>query len=99
MVWGDLSECGTVLEKEGRGVEHVSSTSYAFAVTWSDGSVTTWGDPGKGGNSERVQGLLTSVQMVRSNRSAFAAVTSHRNIVCWGGPTRGAAWKQSLHAE
>ena len=89
IVWGDISEFGTVLEKEGCGVEHVNSTSYAFAVTWSDGSGTTWGDPDKGGSSEHVQGLLSSVQMVRSNRSAFAAVTSHSNIVCWGDPTKG----------
>ena len=91
ILWGDISEYGTLLEKEGCGVEHVNSTSYAFAVTWSDGSVTTWGDPEKGGNGngEHVQSLISSVQMVRSNRSAFAALTSHSDIVCWGDPTKG----------
>ena len=89
VVWGNISERGTVLEKTGYGVEHVSSTHYAFAVTWSDGSVTTFGDPERGGNSERVQDRLTSVRMVWSNNAAFAAVTSHRNIVCWGEPKCG----------
>ena len=70
-------------------MEHVRSTNYAFAITWSDGSITTFGDPERGGNSEHVQGLLSSVQMVRSNPAAFAAVTSHRNIVCWGDPEWG----------
>ena len=89
IVWGDISEYGTVFEKKGRVVEHVNSTSYAFAITWSDGSVTTWGDPEKGGNSEHVQGLLSSVRMVRSNKSAFAALANHSNIARWGDPTKG----------
>ena len=45
VVWGNISEYGTFLEKTGHRVEHVCSTLYAFAVTWSDGSVTTFGDP------------------------------------------------------
>ena len=89
VIWGNLSELGTVLEKTGYGVEHVSSTPYAFAVTWSDGSVTTFGDPERGGDSERVQDRLTSVQMVWSNNAAFAAMTSRSNIVCWGDPKCG----------
>ena len=89
IVWGSISEPGTILEKKGQRVEHVSSTNHAFAITWSDGSITTFGDPERGGNSEHVQGLLSSVQIVRSNRAAFAAVTSHRNIVCWGDPEWG----------
>ena len=97
IVWGSISEFGTVLEKKGHGVEHVSSTSYAFAVIWSDGSVTTLGDPARGGDSEHVQGLLSSVRMVRSNKSAFAALTSHEKIVCWGDPECGgrieAVWR------
>ena len=44
VIWGNLSELGTVLEKTGHRAEHVSCTPYAFAVTWSDGSVTTFGN-------------------------------------------------------
>ena len=95
IIWGSIRENGPlptrplVVEKSGCEVVNVSSTRYAFAITWSNGSVATIGDPDGGGNSNHVQGLLTSVQMVRSNRSAFAAVTSHRNIVCWGDPESG----------
>ena len=95
IIWGSIQENGplptqpAVVEKHGCEVVNVSSTSYAFAITWSDGSVTTIGDPDGGGNSSHVQGLLTSVQLVRSSRRAFAAVTSHRNVVCWGDPESG----------
>ena len=78
-----------MVEKHGCEVVNVSSTSYAFAITWSNGSVTTIGNPDRGGNSSHVQGLLTSVQLVRSNLRAFAAVTSHRNVVCWSDPESG----------
>ena len=95
IIWGSVQENGplptqpAVVEKHGCEVVNVSSTSYAFAITWSDGSVTTIGDPDGGGNSSHVQGLLTSVQLVRSSLRAFAAVTSHRNVVCWGDPKWG----------
>ena len=95
IIWGSLQENGplptlpAVVEKYGCEVLNVSSTSYAFAITWSDGRVTTIGDPDRGGNSSHVQGLLTSVQMVRASLRAFAAVTSHRNVVCWGDPESG----------
>ena len=95
ITWGSLQENGplptlpAVVEKHGCKVVNVSSASYAFAITWSDGCVTTIGDPNRGGNSSHVQGLLTSVQLVRSSLRAFAAVTSHRNVVCWGDPESG----------
>ena len=95
IIWGSLRENGplptwpVVVEKPGCSIPDVKSTSYAFAIIWSNGCVTTVGDPDGGGNSDHVQGLLTSVQMVRSNKSAFAAVTSHRNIVCWGNQECG----------
>ena len=51
IIWGSLQENGplptlpAVVEKHGCEVLNVSSTSYAFAITWSDGRVTTIGDP------------------------------------------------------
>ena len=72
IIWGSLQENGplptlpAVVEKRGCEVVNVSSTSYASAITWSDGRVTTIGDPDRGGNSSHVQGLLTSVQLVRA---------------------------------
>ena len=95
IIWGCVQENGPlpaqpiVVEKHGCEVASVSSTSYAFAITWSNGGVTTIGDPDGGGNSNHVQELLTSVQLVRSSLRAFAAVTSHRNVVCWGDPDSG----------
>ena len=52
------------------GVQHMYSTSYAFAAVKADGSVVTWGCEYYGGDSEQVEEALTSgVQHIYSTSS------------------------------
>ena len=53
----------------------IVSNSRAFAAVKRDGSVVTWGEAGRGGNSDDVKSELTGgVDHVVGTRSAFAAV-------------------------
>ena len=89
IIWGDLAENGMTIEKEGNDICQVSSTCCAFAVRWSDGTITTRGISEGGGNCEHVVNLLSSVRMLRANTSSFAALSCHNHIVCWGDPMSG----------
>ena len=89
IIWGDIAEKGLIIEKEGNDICQVSSACCAFAVRWSDGTVTTRGIPEGGGSCDQVVNLLSSVKMLKANASSFAALSGHDYIVCWGDPMSG----------
>ncbi|WP_417040777.1 Calx-beta domain-containing protein [Cylindrospermopsis raciborskii] len=63
---------------------------YAFAALKSDGSVVTWGDSTRGGDSRSVSSSLTSgVTQIFSTGSAFAALKSDGSVVTWGNSSYG----------
>ncbi len=71
------------------GVTQINSTysdvSGAFAALKGDGSVVTWGDPSRGGDSSAVSGDLSSrVTHIYSNSGAFAALKGDGSVVTWG---------------
>jgi hypothetical protein len=72
---------------------HESKNLHAFAALRSDGSVITWGDSLRGGNSKGVDfdGPANSlkVSQIFSTFEAFAALHSDGSVVTWGDPDRG----------
>ncbi|PNK02283.1 hypothetical protein CEP12_17175, partial [Cylindrospermopsis raciborskii S14] len=70
--------------------QHEVVNGYAFAALKSDGSVVTWGDSTRGGDSRSVSSRLTSgVTQIFSNYYAFAALKSDGSVVTWGDSTWG----------
>ena len=69
------------------------SNDYAYALLFPDGSVETWGNTDKGGNSSSVQHLLKGVIEIHSTRTAFVAITNSvdgvKNVVAWGDSKNG----------
>ena len=62
----------------------------AFAAIKKDGSVVTWSDPDKGGNSNKVSAALdSSVSHVAVSRRAFAALKEDGSVVTWGNEHDG----------
>ena len=69
---------------------HIYSNGVAFAALRSDGSVITWGDATKGGDSSTVSQYLTSgVTKIQNTKWAFAALKSDGSVVAWGDSTVG----------
>ncbi|CAE8658350.1 unnamed protein product [Polarella glacialis] len=61
------------------------SHSTAFVAIKANGSVVTWGDVDRGGNSSAVAALLTeSVVKVCGSNGAFAAIKANGSVVTWG---------------
>ena len=54
-------------------VQQIQASDYAFAAILGDGSVVSWGDAAKGGDSSAVQAKLKNVQQIQACSSAFAA--------------------------
>ena len=67
----------------------------AFAAILADGSVVSWGDAGKGGDSSAVQEQLRDVQQIQASHQAFAAILADGSVVTWGHPDYGETGKQS----
>jgi flagellin-like hook-associated protein FlgL len=66
-------------------VQQIFSTDSAFAALKSDGSVVTWGDTSRGGNSSSVSTQLSGgVEKIVGNQHAFAALKSDGSLVAWG---------------
>ena len=66
------------------------SSGRAFAAVKGCGSVVTWGDARRGGDSEKVKFELTGgVEHVVGNESAFAAVEGDGSVVTWGEADKG----------
>jgi len=81
-----------------RNVQEIHATLDAFAAILADGSVVTWGDQDRGGDSSAVQDQLRNVRLIHSTRhlgggssGAFAAVVGDCSIVSWGDPSKGEA--------
>ena len=55
-------------------VQHIQSTTRAFAAIRSDGQVVAWGDPAAGGDCSKVQEHLKNVQQIQATDAAFAAI-------------------------
>ena len=54
-----------------------------------DGSLVTWGDDARGGNSSWVQEQLRNVQHIQSNGDASAAALDNGYMVTWDHPDCG----------
>ena len=57
-----------------KNVQQIQASRNAFAAILDGGSVVTWGDVGKGGDSSAVQDQLKNVQQIQANGYAFAAM-------------------------
>ena len=67
------------------GVKQIYSTSWAFAAVKDDGSVVTWGNPQRGGDSSAVrEQLREGVKQIFSTSKAFAALKDDGTVVTWG---------------
>ena len=62
----------------------------AFAAIRLDGSVVTWGNSNKGGNSDEIQEALFDVVAITGNYGAFAALRADGRVVTWGSIDYGA---------
>ena len=68
-------------------VKQIYSSALAYAALRSDGSVVTWGDRNRGGDSSKVSKLLNGnidVVDITSNNGAFAALRADGSVVTWG---------------
>ncbi|CAJ1436899.1 unnamed protein product [Effrenium voratum] len=61
----------------------LASTRGAFALVV-EGAVRTWGNPGKGGVSDRVEEKLVHVRHIQGSDKAFAAILESGSVVTWG---------------
>ena len=69
---------------------YANPCGWAFAAVRHDGSVVTWGDAGRGGNSDEVRDQLTGgVRHVVGSLGAFAAVKHDGSVVTWGAAGLG----------
>ncbi|CAE8658809.1 unnamed protein product, partial [Polarella glacialis] len=73
----------------GRRVRAVVGNTYAVAALIDGGSVVTWGDPERGGDSTAVAGQLVDVKAIVGTDSAFAALTDQGDVVAWGDKSEG----------
>ena len=111
VTWGNPAQGGdsSAVDFDGDGqltsrrgsltVAQVYATGSAFAALRSDGSVVTWGERSKGGDSQDIDfdgdgstssrtGTLQVAQIV-STRSAFAALRADGSVLTWGDPSGG----------
>ena len=68
------------------GRVQIQTTGRAFAAVLGDGSVVTWGDADRGGDSSAVQERLKNVQQIQASDYAFAAILHDGSVVSWGSP-------------
>lgn len=66
-------------------VTNIYSNVRAFAALRSDGSVITWGNANRGGNSSEV--TLENVKEIYSTNSTFATHKTDSSIIIWGEGT------------
>ncbi|CAE8715137.1 unnamed protein product [Polarella glacialis] len=80
----------TVVWMRGDAQNKQLASRKAFAALKSDGSVITWGSPGYGGDSSRVEHRLQEgVVQVVGTTGAFAAIKSDGSVITWGSPGYG----------
>ena len=61
----------------------------AFAALKGNGTVVTWGDQDRGGNSTSVSSQLVNVSQIFSSSRAFAALKGDGTVVTWGLASSG----------
>ena len=66
------------------GGVQIQANENALAAILGDGSVVTWGDAAKGGDSSAVQDQLKNVQSIQATGYAFAAIVEGGSVVTWG---------------
>ena len=72
--------------------QQIQASTCAFAAILGDGSVVTWGDARRGGDSSTVQSQLKSVQQIQATSNcnvlrgggAFAAILGDGSVVTCG---------------
>jgi hypothetical protein len=82
----------TSIPSSGSPIVKVFSNSEAFAAIRQDGTISTWGNAAKGGDSSAISGALSSqnpVTNIFSNAHAFAALRQDGSVVTWGDPQNG----------
>ncbi|KZR71585.1 Ig-like domain-containing protein [Prochlorococcus marinus] len=85
----DLKRTAIPVAAPGR-TTHEWRNKYAFAALKDDGSVVTWGDSEKGGDSSSVDLELSSgINQIFSNPHAFAALKDDGSVVTWGDSEKG----------
>ena len=89
VTWGLEVGGGSKVQDQLKGVQQVQATSKAFAAILADGSVVTWGEPARGGDSSEVQDQLKGVQQVQATAYAFAAILADESVVTWGARNCG----------
>ena len=70
------------------GVSVIYSAALAFAAVKTDGSVVTWGNSTRGGDSSSVN-FTGGVSLIASTYYAFAALKNDGSVVCWGDSNYG----------
>lgn len=88
MAGGDLPLGTEKAIRDAGGVTQVASTTQAFAVLASDGSIHTWGDANFGGTTVAVDPLPKAVALY-STQYAFAARLESGGVVAWGDANNG----------
>ena len=77
------------MESKDLSNDSIFATSAAFALLKKDGTITTWGDEGFGGDSDDVKDQLVDIKAIYSTNSAFAALTKNGSVITWGDPAGG----------
>lgn len=78
-----------MVQEQLRDVEQVCANAYAFAAVRRDGTVVTWGQALRGGDSSYVQHQLINVEFIYATAAAFAAARTDGTVVTWGDASRG----------
>ena len=65
-------------------VDKIAANICSFAAIRHDGSVVTWGVPGRGGDSSAVQDQLKNVRAISASVLAFSAILFNGEVVFWG---------------
>ena len=77
------------MESKDLSNDSIFATSAAFALLKRDGTITTWGDEGFGGDSGDVKDQLVNIKAIYSTNSAFAALAKNGSVITWGNPAGG----------
>ncbi|MCH1500297.1 MAG: pentapeptide repeat-containing protein, partial [Akkermansiaceae bacterium] len=79
----------SVASKLSSGVVQIFANHCAFAALKEDGSVVTWGNGLRGGDSSSVESELTDIVEIYPSEICFAAVKQDGSVITWGDPASG----------
>ncbi|CAE7290395.1 unnamed protein product, partial [Symbiodinium sp. KB8] len=83
------SAFAAILGDQLKNVQQIQASIHALAAILGDGSVVTWGDAEKGGDSSTVQDRLRNVKHIQATACAFAAILGDGSVVTWGAAGAG----------